>query len=305
MNYNILRYIIAISEEGNFTRAANKLYISQPSLSQIIKNEEKRLGLEIFDRRQSPIILTNAGQEYVLWARQAVSLLENMERRLNDFSTEESFTLKIGILPECSSFILPDALKTFRENNPKGFVQILELSSNELKLSLENSEMDFIVGLTHPDSFNYSSIPLYDERIVLAITSDYAPPELNVHDIDLVDFSEAPFVMMEEDQFLYNITHELCKRAGFVPKAVVECYNLETAMHMVKAGVGVSLVPDLMTNIVGGLNYYNIKGITPESQISIVYKKDQHLTKEGKELIALIKKNAEDYKNNQKTRPSS
>ncbi|WIV13274.1 LysR family transcriptional regulator [Proteiniborus sp. MB09-C3] len=293
MNYNILRYIITVAEEGNFTRAAKKLYISQPSLSQIIKNEEKKLGILLFDRSNNPITLTDAGHEYVRWARQIVSIHENMERHLQDFSTNEASVLRIGILPECSAFILPAPLKAFRETNPKRYVQIHELSSNDLQDSLENSDLDFIVGLTHPNTFTYCSEPLYDEKIVLAVTPDFSPDNETVGEVDLADFADAPFVMMEEGQFLYNVTHDLCKRSGFVPRTVVECYNLETALHMVKAGVGIAIIPDLMSRLVGGLNYYNIKGLTPQSQISVVYRRDRHLTREAKELIELIKNNIE------------
>jgi len=293
MNYNILRYIITVAEEGNFTKAARKLYIAQPSLSQIIKNEEKRLGVLLFDRSHNPITLTDAGHEYVRWAYQLVSIHENMERHLQDFSTSKASILRIGILPECSVFILPAPLKVFRKANPKRYVQIHELSSNDLQDSLENSDLDFIVGLTHPNTFTYCSEPLYDEKIVLAVTPDFSPANEAVEEVDLADFADAPFVMMEEGQFLYNITHDLCKRSGFVPKTVVECYNLETALHMVKAGVGIAIIPDLMSRLVGGLNYYNIKGLTPQSQISVVYRRDRHLTKEAKELIELIKSNIE------------
>lgn len=113
----------------------------------------------------------------------------------------------------------------------------------------------------------------------------------DIKEVDLADFANAPFIMMEEEQFLYNVTHDLCKKNGFVPKVAVECYNLETAMHMVKAGVGVSLMPDLMCGMLGGLNYYNIKGPTPESQISVVYQRERYLSREAKELIELIKSN--------------
>lgn len=291
MNHNILRYIITVAEEKNFTKAAKKLYIAQPSLSQIIKNKEKNLGILLFNRNHSPITLTDAGREYVLWANQVLSLCENMERRLQDFSIDGVTTLRIGILPECSAFILPNPLRSFRANNPRAFVQIRELSSNDLKNSLENSEFDFIVGLTHSDTFNYCNEPLYDEKIVLAIASDFFPIDKDIEEVNLADFADAPFVMMEKEQFLYNITHDLCKKNGFVPKAVVECYNLETAMHMVKAGVGVSLMPDLMCRMLGGLNYYNIKGLTPESQISVVYQRERYLSREVRELIELIKNN--------------
>ncbi|SCG82890.1 putative HTH-type transcriptional regulator ywbI [Proteiniborus sp. DW1] len=292
MNYNILRYIITVAEEGSFTKAAKKLYIAQPSLSQIIKNEEKKLGVFLFNRSNNPITLTDAGHEYILWARQIISLYENMERSLQDFSKNEASVLQIGILPECSAFILPAPLKAFREANPKRLVQIHELSSNDIQKLLENSEVDFIIGLTHPDTFTYCSEPLYDEKIVLAVTPEFSPANKDVKEVDLADFADAPFVMMEEGQFLYNVTHELCKRSGYVPRAVVECYNLETAMHMVKAGVGIAIIPDLMSRLVGGLNYYDIKGLTPQSQISVVYRRDRHLPKEARELIELIKKNA-------------
>lgn len=288
MNYNILHYIVTVAEERNFTRAAKKLFISQPSLSQIIKNEEEKLGLVLFDRKTSPVTLTDAGHEYMLWAYQVLDLYKNMEKRLQDFSTNKVSTIKMGILPECSAFMLPIPLKTFRKNNPNAFVQIRELSSNDLKDSLENSEFDFIVGLTHSDKFKYSSIPLYDENIVLAVAPNLFPFEKDTKEIDLSHFRDTPFIMMEEEQFLYNVTHDLCKRSGFVPKVVVECYNLETAIHMVKAGVGVSLLPDLMCRMLGGLNYYHIKGLTPESQISIIYRRDQYLTAEARELIQLI-----------------
>lgn len=289
MNYNILRYVITVAEERNFTRAAKRLYITQPSLSQTIKNEEERLGVILFDRSSSPLTLTDAGKEYVLWSKQVLSLYENMERRLQDFSDKEVSSLKIGILPEFSSFILSGPLKLFRERNPNSFVQIVEQSNNDLEKSLEDSKLDFIIGLTHKDKYKYCSEPLYDEKIVLAVTPDFSPQDKDAVEVDLIEFKDAPFVMMEEGQFLYNVTHDLCKKSGFIPRAVVECYNLETALCMVEAGVGVSIVPDLMCKVIGDLKYYNIKGPTPESQISLVYRRDRYITKKTRELIELIK----------------
>lgn len=296
MNYNILRYIITVAEEKNFTRAAEKLFISQPSLSQIIKKEEDRLGFLLFNRTSNPISLTAGGKEYILWAKQILSLFENMERSLYDFSSKDLPILKLGILPECSSFVLPKPLSTFRQNNPNICVKILELSSNDLKLCLENSEVDFIVGLEHSDDYTYHSDLLYEEELILAIGSDSNFLE-DRESIDLSKCSNIPFVMMEEGQFLYNVTHDLCKKSGFVPKSVVECYNLETAMYMIKSGVGVSIIPDLMSKLVSGLKCYKIETSTPESKISIVYRNDYCLSKKARELIALIKDNVEDITN--------
>lgn len=297
MNYNILKYVVTVAKEKKFTKAAEKLYISQPSLSQIIKKEEERLSFKLFDRTCTPLELTEAGKEYVLWAEQIISLFENMEKSLKDFSDDDSFTLKVGIMPEFSSFILANPLKNFREKNPNSFVQIKELSNSDLQLGLENSEFDFIIGLTHKDRYLFVNEKLYDERIVLAVTPEFAPERINSSKIDLKDFSEVPFIVMEKGQFLYNVTYDLCRKNGFVPKSVVECYNLETAMHMVKAGVGVSIIPDLMTYIVGDIEYFTIKGIVPQSQISIVYQRDKYLPKKAKELISYIKNDVKIFNN--------
>ncbi len=294
MNYNILQYIVTISEERNFTNAAKKLFIAQPSLSQIVKKEEERIGVKLFDRKSNPLKLTDAGVEYVLWAEQILSLFDGMENRLKDYSNKSANKLRIGILPECSSLILNNPLKEFRELNPKSFVQIKELSSSDLEIALENDEMDFIIGLTHSDDYKYISEPLHNEKIVLAYSSKTF--KINEKEIKLSDFSNHPFVIMEKGQFLYNITYDLCKANGFIPKVAVECYNLETAMRLVESGVGLSIIPDLMTYIVEGLEFVNIIGDTPKSQISIVYKKDRYLIKEARHLIRLIKENANKYK---------
>lgn len=301
MNCNILHYIVAVSEEKNFTKAANKLYIAQPSLSQMIKNEEERIGSALF-QRSNPVTLTAAGHEYVLWARQILALNEKMERKLSEYSTNKISVIRLGILPECSSFILAIPLKDFRKNNPKTIIQINELSNSDLQASLENSELDFIIGLTHPEKYKYCSEALYDEKIVLAGTSEFFPNDINIGKVNLSDFSEAPFITMKEGQFLYNITHDLCQKSGFVPKVIADCYNLETAMHLVKAGVGVSLIPDLMNYVVGGLNYHNISLSTPESQISIVYNRNHYLTRETRELIEHIKDNIDNNLNIIKTK---
>ncbi len=77
------------------------------------------MGIILFDRSSSPLTLTDAGKEYVLWAQQVLAICENMERRLQDFSIDETPSLKIGILPEFSSFILSHPLKSFREKKSK------------------------------------------------------------------------------------------------------------------------------------------------------------------------------------------
>ncbi len=292
MNYNRLKYIVTLAETGNFTEAAKKLFIAQPSLSQIIKNEENNLGIIIFDRTKSPITLTDAGIEYVHWAKQILFLYENMEKRINDYADSRLNIIRIGILPEFSAFILPKPIKQF---NPNCLIKIKEYSSNDLKARLENGEFDFIIGLSHPDTYKYTNIRLYNERIVLAMANGFNGNREGKLEVDLKDYEDVPFIIMEEGQFLYKVTYDLCKDAGFVPKLAAECYNLETALRLVRAGVGVSIIPDLMTKILNEIIFYNIKGLTPKSEISIVYEKNQYLNKDARKLIKLFKDQSMKY----------
>ena len=289
INYNILRYVLEISKERNFTRAAKNLYITQPSLSQIVKSEEKKLGFLLFDRSKSPIELTEGGQEYVLWAKNILSVTSKMEKRLECYSKIKSPVVRIGILPEFCVFILATPLKKFLDVNSDVFVQINEMSTNDLNNSLNNGDLDFIIGLTHNDAFKYCNEPLYNENIVVATSSKHPLIDKDTKEVNLADFYDMPFVTMHKEQFLFNLTHELCNRNGFVPKSVMECYNLETAINMVQCGIGISLLPDLMCKIMGGLDYYQLKDETPKSQISIVYPNDTCLNDSSQQLINLIK----------------
>lgn len=288
MNYNILKYVVAVAEQGSFTRAAQALFVSQPSLSQSIRAEEGKLGVELFDRSGSPPTLTPAGREYVRRARQLLYMQQELERRMEDFSQRKISLLRIGILPEFSHSILPVPLARFTGESSSRLVQINELSSNDLQDSIDSLELDFIVGLAHPDTLKYHSLPLYDEHIVLTMPESMALPQPDRSEVDLADFARYPFVMMAEGQFLYRISHELCRESGFTPQTVVECYNLPTAMYIVRAGVGISLFPDLMLNQVDGLCYYRLRGREPRSQIAIVYPSNRYLTREAGRLIELI-----------------
>ncbi|WP_425538614.1 LysR family transcriptional regulator [Microaceticoccus formicicus] len=292
MKFNIYKYVLILAEERNFTKAAKRLYISQPSLSQIIMREEERLGMELFHRQRNSIVPTIIGEEYIKWAELILDIRNKMDKRLQAVSKSETYIINIGILPECSAFILPTPLKQFRELYPNTIVRILELSSNDLEDKLENDGLDFIVGLTHPDAIRFKNIPLYNETIVLAY-SKYNPIINDaLMEINLSDLEDIPFITMNEGQFLNKVTFNLCKEAGYLPKIVTECYNLETALHMVKAGVGVALIPDLMINLVDGIKGLNLKETKMNSQISIVFQREQYLSRQVLKLIDLIKYNA-------------
>ena len=107
MNFNTLRYVVAIAQERSFTLAAKRLHISQPSLSQSIKSLEERLGVILFDRTTIPLETTSAGKEYVEWAQQVLLSKPISIAIISDIRTSGQVQLRVGIPPHRSAFMLP------------------------------------------------------------------------------------------------------------------------------------------------------------------------------------------------------
>ena len=118
MNEKHMQYVLTVLKEGSFTNAAKKLYVSQPSLSQIIKTAESNLGAPIFDRSTDPITLTPAGQLYVEAARQVTTISTNLRKQVEELSKEEFGTIRLGISVQRGMELLPELYPRFKKRFP-------------------------------------------------------------------------------------------------------------------------------------------------------------------------------------------
>ena len=126
MNLNQLKYIVAIADELNISKAAQKLYVSQPSLSQCVQNIERELGTKIFDRSTTPLKITYAGDVYINWARKILNSTEEINRQIADISGLKNIKLSIGISPYRSTCILPPVIKQFKKLYPDCYIVVEE-----------------------------------------------------------------------------------------------------------------------------------------------------------------------------------
>lgn len=244
MELKHLRSFITVAQERSFTRAAARLHMAQPPLSQRIKQLEDELGAQLFERNTRKVSLTKAGQVFYDEARQALDQIARAIASCRRASKGEIGELRLGYSGRASHLLLPRLLLAFRAAFPE-----VELDldgphpSGTLRDKLIEDQLDValcFLPLAAPEieSRNYADIDF-----VLVMPSDHRLAQRP--DLDLAAFAEEPFVAYPGGQgFLLRDTMDAqCRLAGFDPRVVRESPNSQVLMCLVAAGVGVSIVP--------------------------------------------------------------
>ena len=297
MNSLVLKYILTIAEEKNMTRAAERLYISQPSLSQSLKNLEKELGVDLFERSRQGVVLTPAGEHYVEWAKQILFAEAMMKRKIQDISAKNVRQIKFGTTPQRTSYILDFVVNQFQKEYANYKIFLEDRPSTELYELLDRGSLDFIIDTTNFVSLSFRSIPLIRENLLLAvpgavrlpaeIKSGYCYPV-----VDLAYAKDQPFCLMPEDTSLGRYSLTLCKKAGFVPDMRFQCRRQATAHLMVHKGFAATFVNELMVLLGGAspdVNYYYITPDFPSIELSLIYRSDYTPLETDRQFVEQIK----------------
>lgn len=284
MNINQLKYIVTIAEELNITRASKKLFVSQSSLSQCIKNLEGELGAKLFETNVTPLKLTYAGEVYINWAKEVLASQEEMLEKIKEISTQNNVRIIVGVATHRSIYLLPQVIKEFRNLYPHSFVVIKEYPTPILHKMLENNELDLLLDENNIDSVLYNSELLMREEIYLDIPKDYS---LEEEEIDLADLKDSSFITLSKEQMLGRLVIDLCKKSKFEPNILAECRNVETAHSLVEQGLGVTFIPQLFAKYNNDINYKKIKNYRPTRDICAIYSKKSG--KPLKDFVSIIK----------------
>nr|WP_288899412.1 LysR family transcriptional regulator [uncultured Blautia sp.] len=310
MNWNQLEYVLQIMKEKSITRAAQKLYISQPSLSLSLKSLEQELGTELFQRKNGELISTYGGKLFCDWAASALQSRQQMADKLADISRDRRHFIKIGLSPHRSAIMLPDILEKFYCQAQNCDVQIAEEPTYILRELLEEGELDFIVDVPHPDVLNYESEILAEEKILLAMSEKLADQIPKDHIgvcrsssretkddqefcIRLSQKLDIPFILLTDKQVLGKMSRRILQDCGICPSATITCFNVETALALVGRGLGASFVPDIFQKQkknVTGIQYYSIEKYQETRKICLIYRKNQYQNNDLKLIQEIFRK---------------
>jgi DNA-binding transcriptional LysR family regulator len=277
MELRHLRYFLAVAEELSFSRAADRLGIAQPPLSQQIQALEKELGAALFNRETRPIHLTLAGQALLDEARMILAQLEQTVSRIQRIQRGNLGSLSIGFTSSMSNGILPNILQAFRHLYPDVNLNLREQNSNLQIQMLHDRQTDIAFVYSTPESLeahDLETFPLVQEPLVLVLHHSHRLAAQS--SVRLSDLTDEAFIMPSRllGSDLYEQIHHLYHQCGFLPNIVQEVTFPITILGLVAGEVGISILPSSVQNLQRkNVVYRSIQGETPMQRLHLAWRR--------------------------------
>ena len=256
-----MEYVYTIYKEKSFTKAAKKLYVSQPCLSAAIKKLEDEIGLSLFERRSHDLRPTMIGYEYIRAAERIMDIQDDFSAKINEVTNMQCGKLKVGGSNYVSSYILPQIISEFSQCYPGIEISITETSSLELKKMLEAEEIDLVIDSMDEEPPSFECFPLAHEKILLAVPADndcnkalnefaITPDKIFKSGFDTAPmvsinhFQDEKFILLKRGHSMYRHAWDVLSKADFTPNVCFRLDQLSTSYTLAASGNGVCFVTD-------------------------------------------------------------
>lgn len=296
MNMKQLKYVLVLANAGSFSKAADELGISQPSLSQYIKKIESQVGLELFERISGNVRLTDAGRVYIDGGRKILDIEHQMETQFSDIAVNKTGSIIVGAAPFRSAGMMPEVAKAFKVLYPGMHLVVEEMVTSDLIEGTKKGEFDLCLVMLPVDDKLFHYEPIMEEELILAVPSTYPTfdatsiPNRKYPAIDAKEINGKEFVMISESQVMQQALNSICTEYNLQLKKAAVVKSLEAQINMVRAGIGMSLVPTGIERFCneGEAKFYSIKQDLPRRQIVAMWRKDRKLPKVVNDLLEIM-----------------
>jgi LysR family transcriptional regulator, hydrogen peroxide-inducible genes activator len=269
MTLTQLQYTIAVAEEGNFTQAAEKCFVTQPTLSMQVQKLEDELGIKLFNRNTKPITLTTIGEKIIDQAKMILKEANRMEDIVGG-------NFRLGIIPTVMPTLLPMFLNTFIKKFPKVNLKIEELNTAAIIEELKNGKLDAGIAATPLDDVKIIEKPLYYEPFVGYIPEPHPLSKLKT--LALSDLEKMDVLVLEDGHCFRDHVLKICQTPNFSHTFNLKSGSFETLIHLANDGLGMTLLPYLQTRNLTPQNAKNLRSFEspePAREISLIYSKSQ------------------------------
>ena len=283
-----LEYIVAIDEYRHFATAAEKCFVTQPTLSMQIKKLEDELGVIIFDRSRQPVVPTDLGAKLIEQARMTLSATQRIKEIIQEEQQEVEGTLKIGIIPTLAPYLLPVFIGPYIRKYPAVKVEVEELVSEEIIRRLKRDMLDVGLFVTPYHDEKIVERPVFYEEMLV-----YAHPDselLKKKEVGHEDIVTSDIWMLGNGHCFRNQVVNLCEMSASQHKNLpfeFESNSLETLMRIVDVEGGFTLIPELALQYMSPEKKKQVRSIAntkPLREVSVIY--SRHFTKQR--LITLL-----------------
>ena len=293
MELSQLRYVQAIADTGNFTRAADKVGITQPSLSQQIINLEKEIGHRLFHRLGRKAVLTEAGVVFLERARRILFEVENASKELSDHPSLER-RITVGAIPTVAPYLLPPLIEQAKTRFPNLQIDVREDYRSDLLRSVLDGEVDLAIAAAPITNPRLSLQHLLTEPLMLVVSSDHALAKKT--EITPEDIAGETFVMLGSSSSVADQIKGFFGDRQLIPRVGFRCAQVPTAKLFVGLGYGVSILPRAvrLPSDAKTLSYLDIHGGNPSRELHIVRHMQRYQSRGAEQFIGLLKEQAAD-----------
>lgn len=304
------KYVYEVYREKSFSKAAQNLYISQPSLSARIKQIEEQIGEPLFDRSTNPLQLTEIGKVYIEAAEEIFKIEQRVENYINNLTTLKTGHLSIGASNLFAAYVVPQLFTQFKQKFPDIHIQITEGHTSQLEAMLSNNSVDFVIDNYRYDNTLYNKQLYCRENILLAV-----PKHFSVHDelteyqlsynnvksksylnpaspaVPLHAFSGLPFIMLMPGNDTRLRGDRLCRNAGFHPNIILEFNQQSTAYMAASTQLGATFISDILVSQLPSfenLVYYKLDGEDARRDVYFYYKNHKYKTRVMEEFLSMM-----------------
>lgn len=295
MDLDKFEYIICIAEEKSFTKAAQKLYISQPALSQYVSSIEDQFGIKIFDRKKKPLKLTIAGEVFIEGILEILNLKKGLHRDLENISKNGITSLSIGISVNRSPYFLPIFLPKLKDFFPNLKIKLVEKNSKDLELSLLNGHIDIALISLPLANKGLEYVKFFKEEILLITPREEKYENIKKQKIVKLDqFRDENFILLNSKQKLRNVIENLFLERNFYPNIFLETENQECVLSLVEKGLGIGFSSNLILTTgkwEKSLFSYSLVEKTLTREFVVAYRAKKKLNVVEEKIIEILQKN--------------
>ena len=304
-----MEYVYEVYKEKSFSKAAKKMFISQPSLSATVKRVEEKVGYPIFDRSTKPLCLTELGKAYIQSVEQILSVKSDFYNFVNNWGSLKTGKLILGGSNLFSSWVFPALMSEFAHIYPQVEIVLLEERSAVLAKKLQDGDVDMMLDYGVQDDKLFEKKLYKKEHLLLAVPRDFdINQKLQEFQISLTDiktrkfldqdipsvpletFAKEPFILMKPDNDTRKRAMKICRSFGFTPRIVLELDQQMTSYNITSSGLGISFLGDTLVSMVpenSRVVYYKLPLDISERGLYFNWKSGRYMSRAMEEFLKL------------------
>ena len=286
MEIRQLEYFCTLAHLENFTRTAEALHVSQPSVTKAIKSLESEIGLTLVDRRQKRVSLTLEGRAFLLHAEGIMQAVERAEQDMMRFRPDAKKTVHFGLPPMLEAYLFPDFFTKFTVAHPDINLEVCEyVDSVEVRSKVEEGLLDFGVVLAPVAKARRNELAVLRDTMQLCLPFSH-PLTMREH-VAFADLRREKFIMQQPNTYQYDTVYRMCVENGFAPEILLCTSQLKTIKQLVANSLGISILPGFVTR---GETIFERRPLVPELgvQANLFWNPQKRLSETGRKVVSFM-----------------